>query len=397
MRKNASILFLAGDVSGDLYTARLAQELRARHPQWTLHALGGPHLGAAIAGSGGTWIGDTSGCSAIGIASVLAIYPRGHWLSTKMRQFVKCNRIDAVVLCDWGGFNCGQFRFFKKCAIPILYYFPPRSWQRSGLAGLGIASWVRNVATPFEWSARRLSAAGCDAEWVGHPLVEMAHDKEKRATLRREFGVSTDEKLVALLPGSRRSEIKILAPRMAQAAEILRREHHAKFVVPTPERLIDLTRSFFPASTRIIAGRASDALLACDAAIVKTGTATLEAAVVGAPQVAVYDIDWIRRIEWLLLWMWKKIPFIALPNIILQRIAVPELLGLDCRAQAMALEIGDLLQNEVRRARMLADYEDVRQQLGANLPLSPTQRTAQILEEMLCTQPDAVAHAEAEA
>ena len=378
-----SILFLAGDMSGDIYTSRLAKRLAARNPEFILHALGGRHLGEAISGTGGTWIGDTTNCSAIGITSVLTIYPRVHLLSLKLRQFVRTHPIDAVVLCDWGGFNCFHLSFFKKAGIPILYYFPPRSWQRTGSPGLQIAPFVKRVATPFEWSARRLKEAGCQAEWVGHPLLESEAGRMSREELRIEFGVKKNEKLIALLPGSRMPEIKILGPRMADAAEKILCEYPAKFIVPLPEPLVEKARAYFPSTFKIIVGRAADALLACDAAIVKTGTATLEAAVVGAPQVAVYDLGWAGRIEWLLLWVWKRIPFIAMPNIILQRMAVPELLGFDCRPEAISAAICKLLGSEVERELMAKDYSEIRRHLGEKLSVSATERTAEILEEML--------------
>jgi lipid-A-disaccharide synthase len=381
--RSRSILFLAGDMSGDLYTSRLAKRLADRHPDWTLHALGGRHLGAAIEGTGGVWIGDTTNCSAIGICSVLTICLRARSLSNRLRRFVRAHPVDAVVLCDWGGFNCGQLNFFNKAGIPILYYFPPRSWQRTGNPGLRIAPFVTRVATPFEWSAQRLTAAGCRAEWVGHPLLESIEGERSREELRSEFGVGENEKLIALLPGSRMSEIKILAPRMAAAAEKLCSEHGAKFVVPLPGPMVEKARAYFPPAVKIMVGRAADALRACDAAIVKTGTATLEAVVAGAPQVAVYDFGWSVRIEWLLLWMWKRIPFIAMPNIILQRMAVQELLGLNCRPDLIAAAVGKLLQNNGERAVMAADYTEIRRHLGENLPLGATERAAEILEEML--------------
>lgn len=382
-----SILFLAGDMSGDIYASRIAKRLSFRHPDWTLHALGGRNLGAAITGTGGVWIGDTTNCSAISLSSVLAIYPRAKWLSIRMRRFVRRNPVDAVVLCDWGGFNCAQLEFFKKAGIPVLYYFPPRSWQRNGKPGLHIAPLVTRVATPFEWSATRLIEAGCSAEWVGHPILESTDGNRSREELRREFGVKNNEKLIALLPGSRVPEINILAPRMADAAEKLSCEYGAKFVVPVPEPLMERAHRFFPADMKIIVGRAADALRACDAAVVKTGTATLEAVIAGAPQVAVYDVGWISRIEWLLLWMWKRIPFIAMPNIILQRMAVTELLGLNCRSDLIAAAVGKLLRSDEELKMMKADYKEIRSHLGENLPAGATERTVEILEEMLSEKP----------
>jgi lipid-A-disaccharide synthase len=242
---------------------------------------------------------------------------------------------------------------------------------------------VARVATPFEWSATKLAAAGCRADWVGHPLLESKSGPGSRELLRREFGVEPNEKLVALLPGSRVSEIRVLSPRLAAAARILARERPMKFIVPVPAPLVQKARAYFPPDIKILVGRATDVLLACDAAVVKTGSATLEAAVAGAPQVTVYDLGWTARIEWLLLWMWKRIPFIAMPNIILQRMLVPELLGLNCRPEAIAAGVSRLLRSDEDRRLMEAGYGEIRTHLGGNLPHGATERTVEILEEML--------------
>ncbi|MCX6968782.1 MAG: hypothetical protein NTV93_01335 [Verrucomicrobia bacterium] len=382
-----SVLFIAGDLSGDACTAQLAERLAERHPDIVLHALGGRRLGGVVKRSGGTWIADTTNCSAIGLISVLLIYLRARWLSFKLHRFLHAHPIDAAVLCDWGGFNCRKLTFFRKAGVPTLYFFPPRSWQRTGKAGLQFAPLVTRVATPFEWSAKRLSDAGCRADWVGHPLLESVRGSRSRELLRREFGVEAGEKLVALLPGSRPSEIRVLGPRLAAAARVLSRDPSIKFLVPVPAPLVRMARAHFPPSIQVVVDRATDALLACDVAVVKTGSATLEAAVAGAPQVTVYDLGWVSRIEWLLLWMWKKIPFIAMPNIILQRPLVPELLGLNCRPDAIAAGVKRLLENKEDRRLMEEGYKEIRAHLGENLPFRATGRTVEILEEMLGEPP----------
>jgi lipid-A-disaccharide synthase len=378
-------------------TARLAKLLRERHPAWALHAVGGAHLGGeALKSPGGKWIGDTGGLSGIGIYASIRKIPRARRISRAMRSFVRDHKIDAVVLCDWGAFNCSQLHFFKKQGVPVLYYFPPRSWQRVGSGGLGIANQVDRVATPFEWSAQRLVEAGCRAEWVGHPMLEVKHDPGQRPGLRSEFGASPDGKLVALLPGSRLEEIICLAPRMAAAAAILREKTPGtNFVAAVAEERAPLVKRYLPDWVKIVTGRTADVLYACDAAVVKSGTATLEAAVIGAPHIIVYDVPWIGRIEWVLLWMWKKnIPFIGMPNVILQRLAVPELLGLECTPENIARDIAALLQDESKRARMEEDFREIRDRLGASLPRPATLRTAMILEELLAEKnPDAGAAA----
>jgi lipid-A-disaccharide synthase len=161
-----------------------------------------------------------------------------------------------------------------------------------------------------------------------------------------------------------------------------------KFVVAVPEPLYEMTRACFPAEFPVIVDRASDALCACDAAVVKMGSATLEAAVMGAPQVAVYDLGAAARLEWVLLWMWKRIPFIAMPNIILQRLCIPELLGLNCRPELIADGIQRLLNDAAAREQMLAGYAEIRDHLGAQSRLSATEKTVKILEDMLGVSSD---------
>jgi len=378
-----AVLFVAGDLSGDAYMARLVERLGERRPELQFHALGGRQLGESVESRGGTWIGDTTNCSAIGLSRVIPIYFRAVWLQFKLRRFVRGNSVAGVVLCDWGGFNCRQLRFFKQRGVPVLYYFPPRSWQRGGMAGLSFAPMVAAVATPFKWSADRLVKVNPRSHWVGHPLLENGMLAPERDALRREFGAAQDEQLVTLLPGSRLSEIKVLGPRLAAAAEILARSRSVRFVVAVPSSMAARAREYFPPAFKIVVDRATDALVACDAAMVKMGTATLEAAVLGAPQVTFYDTGWVARMEWVFLWMWKRIPFMAMPNIILQRPLVPEVLGLNCRPAALATEISRLLDQPEERKYIEEGYQEIRRHLGNDLPLSATEQTVRLIEDLL--------------
>jgi len=379
-----SILLIAGDVSGDVHIAALARTLLARDPNRTLHALGGRRVRKVVAESpDGHFLGDTTNCSAIGISSAVKIYFRCQRLGDQLREFIHNNRIDLAILCDWGGFNGRALKLLHRVGIPTLYYFPPRSWQRSGSPGLGIVPHVTRVATPFRWSAERLTNAGARAEWVGHPSLENIPDPGERPVLRRMFGIEPDETLVALMPGSRLSEIQILAPRMTQAAAIVSKHTRAQFIAVVPKELVNEARSHLSPSIRVLSDCAMNLLLASDAAIVKTGTATLEAALVGTPQVTVYDASVIGRIEWCLLWAWRRIPFIAMPNIILQREAVPELIGLHCQPEKIANALIRILKERDVRDKILQDYGLVRQALGSDLAVTPTERTAAIVEEML--------------
>jgi len=379
-----SILFIAGDVSGDVHSAALARTILAQDRSRAVHALGGRRLREIVEESvAGQFLGDTTNCSAIGVLSAIKVYFRCWRLRESLRRFLKTHRVDAAILCDWGGFNGRILPELHGLGIPILYYFPPRSWQRAGRPGLAIAPYVSRVATPFEWSAERLRGVGVRAEWVGHPSVANSRTVSERDALRSKFGVKQEETLVALLPGSRVSELRILAPKMAKAAELIAKDRSVRFIAVVPKEVAQEARVYLPPSIPIFTECASDLLFASDAAIVKTGTASLEAVLAGTPHVAIYDLSRILRAEWCLLWAWRRIPFYAMPNIILEREAVPELIGLKCNPRKIADTLTRLITDEPVRRRMLDDYALIRQALGSELPMGATERTAQIVEEML--------------
>ncbi|HEY2124231.1 MAG TPA: hypothetical protein VGG94_02110 [Chthoniobacterales bacterium] len=379
-----SILLIAGDVSGDVHAAALARTLLAHDPSRRIHALGGKRLREVVAqSSGGTFLADSTNSSAIGLISAIRIYFHCRGLRDRLWDFVDHHRVDLAILCDWGGFNKRVIPGLHARGIRVLYYFPPGSWQRTGERALGIVPYVTRVATPFAWSAERLRAAGARADWVGHPALEQAERPGEAAAARAKFALAPNELLVALFPGSRPSEVRVLAPRMAGTAQIVKAQMPARFVAAVPRELQEEARRYFPSSVEIVTDCARELLLAADAAVIKTGTGTLEAVLAGTPQVAVYDVSIIGRIEWCLLWSWRWVPFIAMPNIILQREAVPELIGLQCQPEKIARALLRLLTDAEAKEKMLRDYALIAQALGSELPILPTERTAQIVEEML--------------
>jgi lipid-A-disaccharide synthase len=383
-RPRRSILILAGDVSGDVHAAALGMRLIGSNPELTVHALGGKRLREVVQRSnGGEFLADTTDCSAIGLLSACQIYMHCRTLRDEMWEFLRTHHVDLAILCDWGAFNGRVLPGFHARGIPTLYYFPPRSWQRTGSLGLGIVPFVTRVATPFPWSAERLRSAGAQAEWVGHASLENVPTAEDRPRLREQFGVGPKDKLVALLPGSRPSEIRVLGPRMASTAAMAAAKLPLTFVAVVPGEKAAEARRYLPPSIRIVTDCAKQLLVAADAAVIKTGTGTLEAVICRAPQVAIYDVSVVGRIEWLILWAWRWIPFIAMPNIILQKFAVPELWGLGCRPAKIAAKLVEILTDEKIRGAMLDDYHAIHQALGSELPIPPTERTAQIVEEML--------------
>ncbi len=343
-----------------------------------------------------TMLGDSRDCGVIGVGPALMLVPRLLQLHRRVIDWCRRETPQLVVLCDWGAFNARLLQPLRDLNIPVLYYFPPGSWQKKGARGLTIVPFVTRVATPFPWSAERLTKAGANAEWVGHPILETVHslgeNSAEREQLRREFGVQKNEKLVVLMPGSRALELRFIAPHLAQTATLLQRDslqHHSstrstiRCIVAVPKGSVARVRRYFAEDVAIIEGRAPELLMACDAAIVKSGTSTLEAAVADAPQVVVYDAPAILQWQWRLMGGSKKIPFVAMPNIIAEREIVRELLGPNCRPRAIVQALELLLNDEATRQKMRENYAEVRRVLGSELKTNATTRTAEIIEEMV--------------
>lgn len=373
------IFLSAGDLSGDIHCALLVRALLMRHPDWKISALGG----AGIKATGAQMLGDTSGLGVIGFTSALATLPRTLKMRVKALQWLEREKPDAAILCDWGGFNTRLLPELKRLQIPVCYYFPPRSWQKSGAGGLQIAPFCARIATPFEWSARRLNEVGARATWVGHPILETARNCVSRDAVRAELGIEKDRKLIAILPGSRALERKIIAPHVAGAVRILQTRCDARFVIAATPGTKSKLRAIFGDAVQIIENRSFDLLRASDAAIVKSGTSTLEASVADCPQVVVYDVPALIRAQVKLTRLQRKVPFVAMPNIMVEREIVPELLGDACRAPQIAGALLELLQNPLKTAQMRADYAFVRRALGEGLPYTATLATADLIDEIV--------------
>jgi len=383
-------LFLCvGDASGDDHCAPLVREILARHPDWQIVGLAGPRCEEA----GAKLLASTQGMGVIGFVSALFIWRRSAVLHQLALKWLGENRVDGAILCDWGGFNTRMLPDFQGLQIPVCYYFPPRSWQKGGDAGTQIAPLVAKVATPFEWSAKKLRNAGAMSYWVGHPILEQIAALPSREELRAKFGFSPDETVVALLAGSRDMEIRAIAPNLFRTVERLRAaasKHGRKFrfVFSAPPAGAHKIERLLPFRSRkgidqTIEGQTLELLRAADVGIIKSGTSTLQAAALDLPQVVVYDGPWFIRAQVSLTGLRRKIPLVAMPNIILDKMACPELLGNDCRAPKIAAAVWDLLDSPEKMAAMRADYALVRRALGSDLPDGATKLTADLVEEMV--------------
>lgn len=363
----APTLFLsAGEVSGDLHGARLAEALRARMPEVRLMGLGSRRMEAA----GVELTADVTRYSAVGLLEHLpGVKPIARALADAKAR-IRSERPAAVVLIDYQGMNMQLARFCRAEGIPTVYYISPQEWIWGFKGGPRKVIEVSDlILAVFEKEAEVYEQAGGRVEFIGHPLLDMVPPSTERGQLAQHLGVNVGEPIVALFPGSRRMEVERLLPPMLEACErILSHAPTAQFLLPvaTPElaELVAQARSRRPGlDVRLVSDVPGMALMQLsDVVLGASGTVILEAAVVGTPVVACYRVG---RLAALVARRLLKEPYVTLPNIVANEAIVPELLQDEASGKRMAEEVLRLLQEPRARAHMIARLGAVRSRLGA--------------------------------
>lgn len=383
-----SIALLAGEASGDAYGAALARELQRLVPDVKLWGLGGARMRSA----GVELLFDCGDWAAIGIVQSLRVFPKLRFrVFPALIRELKSRRPDVVVPVDFGAFNVPVCRICKRIGLRVLYYLPPGSWKREGPPPTNLAQVTDRIATQFSWSRDRLAAAGADVEWVGHPLLDLLAQQDEPPKLPGEFGWSPEAEVVAILPGSRHHEILYNSPALAEAAVLIhRRRPNARFLVALAqtvnqrqvETLMDPLLSLKDEEGRPVAavarGRTHEALAASSVGLICSGTATLEAAILGVPMVILYRGGTLMRIEYVLRGL-KRLRWIGLPNIIADRTVVPELIDRDAEAAALTEAALRILTDPEYADAMRRELAEVRSMLG--MP-GATARTARLVLDL---------------
>ncbi len=359
------IFAIAGEPSGDQHAAMLGEALQ-QQGDVLLTGIGQHGMRRA----GFDLLFDSAGWSAIGVVESLKRVPRLVVRKHQLLHHLQKTRPDLLVLVDFGAFNVRIARSIRnQMDLPVLYYFPPRSWSRDArydrLSGL-----VDRVATPFQWSEALLRDVGIEAEWVGHPVVDRIAVPESatRLRLRRELAVGEDSAVVGLLPGSRPTEIRCNCPQMFGAGRIIASEvGSVTFLLSRAPAINErtlrthLARHGIEDRTTILEG-VSDIVRAADLVIASSGTATLETAAAACPMVIVYRGTALMALE---KWLRRfNIDFVGMPNIIAGREVVPELIDRDAEAQSIARAALDILTDDGEMQAMRDRLLSVRQMLG---------------------------------
>ena len=356
------VLLSCGEASGNLYAAELLRELRAMEPETRCFGLGGRRLEQA----GAEILVDLGDISVIGLVEVLSKLPALKKAQTTLLAAASERKPDVAVLIDFSGFNLRLASRLKALGIPVVYYVSPQvwAWRRGRLKSIRDHVDRMLVILPFEESFYR--DAGITAKFVGHPLVDLVRSHEDRATFFRRLGFQESRPLVALMPGSRPRELELHLPVIAGAIERMRaRNPEMQFVLlkaPTvEERAIQTGLGSTFASVRVLSESNYDALSHAQAAIVASGTATVEAALSETPMVVVYRVGGLSyRLGKPLV----RVPFYAMVNLIADRAVVPELIQDEMTEERVASETLRLLEDPAAAESMRRDLREVKSRLG---------------------------------
>ncbi|MFO8238005.1 MAG: lipid-A-disaccharide synthase [Prochlorococcaceae cyanobacterium] len=373
MAEPRSVLLVAGEASGDLHGGALLQALRRRAPDLQVSGVGGARLRAA----GMEILADVSSLSAAGVVEILGSLRRHHRVMRLLKRCMDHRRPDAVVLIDYPGFNQLVAREAHRRGIPVFFYIAPQVWAWGRGRARRMAATIDRLAVIFPFEEGLFNAHASDvARYVGHPLLDEIEVTAGREQTRQRHGLDPQRPLLALLPGSRRSEIRLLLPPLLAAAERLRAEGwqvvllRASTIDPT---LLERVAGG-PLPIPCIADDTVNLLHAADAGLVSSGTATLQAALLGCPHVIVYRFNWLT---YLLARLVTRHRVLGLPNVILGRVVFPELLQERVNSAELVAALQELLAD---RPRVEAAIAELRGRMG---PPGASGRAADALLELL--------------
>lgn len=355
-------MIVAGEASGDLHGGNLAHQILALDPACELFGIAGAQMRAAGVHAN-VRIEDIHGLGLTELISTIGLS-----LSTMrdLRRILRTDRPDLVILIDYAEFNLVLAGVAKRAGVPVLYYITPQvwAWRRGRIKKIVERSSRLAVVLPFEKELYGL--AGDRVSFVGHPLLDRVRPAQGRAETLARHGLPPHSKLLALLPGSRRAEVRYILPPMVEAARILAHDNQLVPVIAlaptlTPAQLaeqapVDLDR------IRIIQGDTYSIIAASEVALVASGTATLETALLGCPMVIAYKVSPLTYILGRMLI--TGVNFIGMPNILAGEKIVPELIqgGLTARNLVRAAE--PLLHDSLRN-QTIAKLNSLRGRLGA--------------------------------
>lgn len=371
------LLISAGEASGDMYAARLASALQKR-ADVALFGMGGPQMRAA----GVDVVTDYKEVSVVGITEILSHLPS---LIRAMRHLVseaRRRKPPFAILTDFPGFHLRLARKLRPLGVRNIYYICPQFWAWRPWRVRIVRRRFAQALCIFPFEEAFFSNAGVSTKFIGHPLVGAVQPTQSREEFCRQLNLDPTQPIVTILPGSRHAELAQHLPVIREACVRIQAQRPAQFVLAAAAHasLNELQSGWSPALTiRVVENQTYDALAAADAAIVSSGTATVESALLDVPMVVVYRLTPLTA---LLAKPLVRTKFFSMVNLIADRPVVPELIQKDFTPDRVSQEILRLLKDPSARASLRVGLADVRNRLG---PPGAVDRAADAIASLLAT------------
>jgi len=354
-------MIIAGEASGDLHAAKLVQSVSQRLPDVRFFGIGGRSMREA----GVDILVDSAELAVVGLIEVLAHRKVIFGALNQMREILRKDPPDLLILTDYPEFNMRLAQTAKECGIKVLYYISPQIWAWRQGRVRKIKQLVDMMAVVFPFEVDFYAKYDVPVTYVGHPLAHEVQAGAERDALLREFNLEPQRPVVGLFPGSRRSEIKRLLPIIIHSAQRLHNQRpELQFVLPVASTLSeDLIRQHIPQNDldiHFVHHRPYDAMQVSDAIITVSGTVTLEIALIGTPMVVINRLAWL---SYQIVRRMLKIKYIALCNIVAQRQIVPERIQNDATPDKIAPVVLRMLDDDNYRQEIKAGLAEVKQTL----------------------------------
>jgi len=355
------VMIIAGEVSGDAHGAGVVRELKRMQPSIEIFGIGGDRMNQ----EGMALTYHVRELAFMGFLEVLRHLPLIRSVERTMERLLVLKKPDVLLLIDYPGFNLRFARIAKKYGIKVAYYISPQVWAWKSGRVKRMPGIVDKMLVVFPFEEEIYQNAGVNVSFVGHPLLEELDIQFSRPQFCKRFGIDPSKKILALLPGSRRQEIKDLFSVMARAAGVLLKSGDIEIVVGVAPNLHrDLFDLYLPpnVSLHYVENATHEVMRYADLAIVTSGTATLETACFETPMIVVYKTSWLTYVIARLL---VRVHTIGLVNIVAGKKIVPELIQQNATVQKIVQAAEELLANGAARDAMRKDLSLVKGLLGA--------------------------------
>lgn len=370
------ILIICGEPSGELHAASLAEAIKKINPQIKIFGVGSTLLAQA----GTEIIYDTRGLSVMGLFDVLKKIPKFLALKKLILKKIALLKFDAIIFVDFSGFNLRLAKAINN-RIPAIYYVSPQVWASRPGRIKTIKQYIRKMIVLFEFEKEFYNKYGLQVDCVGHTLIDIVKPSMEKEELFAKLNLSAEKKTIALLPGSRKQEIDKILPVMLKAALLINKETNAQFIIAKSAQVdwqvYNRIIKKIGIEVKMIEGKTYDSLNIADFALVCSGTATLETAIMQKPFLIIYKMS---LLNYLLYRPQVKIPYIGIVNIVAGKKIIPEFIQFGARADKIAAKVLEILANPAESEKMRSELSRIKSSLGSP---GASARAAQIIVNFL--------------